>query len=713
MPEAGPRYWAFLSYSHADLRWARRLHRALEAYVVPRRLVGRPTPGGPAPRRLRPVFRDLDEMGAGGSLSDRLKTALDASASLIVVCSPAAAVSPWVNEEIRRFKAERGEDRILAVIVGGDPFASERPGGEAQECFPQALRHRHADGERIEPIAADLRPGRDTLRAAVLKLVAGVLDIELDELVQRDAARRNRQLMALTSVFGATAATMTALALVALTERDQARRERGQAEGLVEFMISDLKDQLQPAGRLDILDAVGARAQAYYAAENSGSLNARSLGQRARVLQLLGNIQIQRNHLTTALTLFEQAARSTAEVLKRRPNDPQAIFDHAQSVSYIGEVAYRSGDATTALAQFHAYQALARHLAAIDPKNLDWQREAADADTNLGVVLLSLARAEEAGRDFQDALAISRRLVAAPAPKRIWQWDEAQSFGWLADAELARGRLDAALADRQAEGRVYEALIAASPHDNDAAVALANSQAEMGNVELAEGASSAATLTLQEAAAQMSRLVREAPDNVIYQAQALRVLRLLAQALLQDGQLQAAADTAARAVDLCEAQVTSADARHDAALAWRGPRLGSARIVALKIAAAGAGTPSAQRQALQGASGEAKRLRALLTGYPQNRALAVTAAEAALLAGDFEDLNGDPSLARSDWAWSQTILQQTPQTVATTDRTSVLLRQAAFRLSLSHPPTGPLSSSGPDRVRPLSKGPRTPIDYRW
>ena len=159
--------------------------------------------------------------------------------------------------------------------------------------------------------------------------------------------------------------------------------------------------------------------------------------------------------------------------------------------------------------------------------------------------------------------------------------------------------------------------------------------------------------------------------------------------------------------------MTSADARHDAALAWRGPRLGSARIVALKIAAAGAGTPSAQRQALQGASGEAKRLRALLTGYPQNRALAVTAAEAALLAGDFEDLNGDPSLARSDWAWSQTILQQTPQTVATTDRTSVLLRQAAFRLSLSHPPTGPLSSSGPDRVRPLSKGPRTPIDYRW
>ena len=259
MPEAGPRYWAFLSYSHADLRWARRLHRALEAYVVPRRLVGRPTPGGPAPRRLRPVFRDLDEMGAGGSLSDRLKSALDASASLIVVCSPAAAVSPWVNEEIRRFKAERGEDRILAVIVGGDPFASERPGGGGAGVLPAGaapppLRRRAHRADRRGPAAGPRHVARRGAEAGGWRARH-----ELDELVQRDAARRNRQLVALTSVFGATAATMTALALVALTERDQARRERGQAEGLVEFMISDLKDQLQPAGRLDILDAVGAR----------------------------------------------------------------------------------------------------------------------------------------------------------------------------------------------------------------------------------------------------------------------------------------------------------------------------------------------------------------------------------------------------------------------------------------------------------------------
>jgi tetratricopeptide (TPR) repeat protein len=714
MPEAGPRYWAFLSYSHADLRWGRRLHRALEAYVVPRRLVGRPTPGGPAPRRLRPVFRDLDEMGAGGSLSDRLKTALDASASLIVLCSPAAAASPWVNEEIRRFKAERGEDRILAVIVAGEPFASERPGAEAQECFPKALRHRHADGERIEPIAADLRPGRDTLRAAVLKLVAGVLDIELDELVQRDAARRNRQLVALTSVFGLTAATMTALAIGAIHERDEAKRERGQAERLVQFMISDLKDKLQPAGRLDILDAIGAKAQAYYAAEDRGGLDAAALGQQARVLHLLGDIQVQRGDLPAALTLFQQAGKSTGEMLRRRPRDPAAIYNHAQSVFYIGEVAFRRGDSVAALTQWQAYQALARRLAAIDPANLDWQAQLEEADADVGVLLLNQGRAAEAVREFQEALAITRGPAAARGAKRDWQWDEAQSFAWLADSEVALGRLAGALADRKAEGRVYEALIAASPHDNDAAVALANSRAKLASIELASGGAAAATLTLQDAAARVDELVREAPDNDIYQAEALTILQQLAQALLQDGQLGPAAATAARANAICDVQLQAAEAHHDAALKWRGERLGAVRIVAMKIAAAGARTAAAQRQVLQGAPQEAARLGVLLAGHPHNPALALAAAEAALLAGDVEDMAGDAARAAADWAGTRAILTQGPQPVAATDpRTPILLRQASYRLSSLHPPTGPLPASGAGPVRQPAGAQHGLADYRW
>ena len=88
------RYRAFISYSHRDARWARWLHRALEGYAVPRRLVGAAGEFGPVPSRLRPVFRDRDELASAGDLGQRVKDALAASEALVVICSPAAAASP-------------------------------------------------------------------------------------------------------------------------------------------------------------------------------------------------------------------------------------------------------------------------------------------------------------------------------------------------------------------------------------------------------------------------------------------------------------------------------------------------------------------------------------------------------------------------------------------------------------------------------------------
>ena len=60
----GFRYRAFISYSHADRRWGHWLHRTLEGYRVPRKLVGMAGVEGPVPARLTPVFRDLDDLPA-------------------------------------------------------------------------------------------------------------------------------------------------------------------------------------------------------------------------------------------------------------------------------------------------------------------------------------------------------------------------------------------------------------------------------------------------------------------------------------------------------------------------------------------------------------------------------------------------------------------------------------------------------------------------
>ena len=120
--EAGERnfkYWAFISYSHADARWGDWLHRKLECYRVPRGLIGKSSRDGGIPKRLFPIFRDRDELPVSSDLGANLKNSLEQSRYLVVICSPSAARSHWVNEEVRHFKARTGEDRLLCLIVDG------------------------------------------------------------------------------------------------------------------------------------------------------------------------------------------------------------------------------------------------------------------------------------------------------------------------------------------------------------------------------------------------------------------------------------------------------------------------------------------------------------------------------------------------------------------------------------------------------------------
>jgi len=108
------RYMAFLSYSHQDAAIADWLHETLEEFKVPPQLIGRLTDQGPVPKKLAPIFRDRQELAAAADLSDEIEEAIAASRFLIILCSPAAAKSRWINEEIGNFKREvkrRGRNR--------------------------------------------------------------------------------------------------------------------------------------------------------------------------------------------------------------------------------------------------------------------------------------------------------------------------------------------------------------------------------------------------------------------------------------------------------------------------------------------------------------------------------------------------------------------------------------------------------------------------
>jgi WD40 repeat protein len=214
-------YRAFISYSHSDDKIARWLHSKLERYVIPRSLVGKTTLMGIVPRRLFPVFLDREEIPTSADLGQTIRVAIANSGCLIVICSPKAAMSRWVDEEVNGFKKIHGEGRIIALIVAGEPNAQDKGLRPDQECFPPSLRYRMGrDGnltiEQSEPVAADIRPGQDSRAVAFLRLLAGVLGIDFDTLRKRENIRRRRRLAAGTLFTTSVTATVSTLAAIAV-----------------------------------------------------------------------------------------------------------------------------------------------------------------------------------------------------------------------------------------------------------------------------------------------------------------------------------------------------------------------------------------------------------------------------------------------------------------------------------------------------------------
>jgi tetratricopeptide (TPR) repeat protein len=399
------KYRAFISYSHADSKWAAWLHKSLETYRIPKHLVGRETVFGPIPERLAPVFRDREELASATNLGDKLTTALRQSAAQVVICSPAAARSRWVNEEILTFKRFGREDRVFCLIIGGEPGASARPETAADECFPNALIYKlGADGQLSsvpsEPIAADARPGKDGRTDAKLKLIAGLLDVPLDELKQREAQRRHRRMMLLVSASVAGMAITSTLAGAAWLARNEAERQRVRAEAEAEtarqttrfmvdlFKVSDPSEALgNSITAREILDKGAGRIETELADQPAI---------QATLMDTMGTVY-------TGLGLYDPAVRLLRQAYAKRQ---RALGDDhpevARSLSHLGEVLTLKADYVGA--EKYLVLALESRLAAYGPDST----EVADTKMALADLMSRTGRYVEGEPLISDALRIRR-----------------------------------------------------------------------------------------------------------------------------------------------------------------------------------------------------------------------------------------------------------------------------------------------------------------
>lgn len=233
-------YDAFISYRHTepDKYAAELLHRQMEAFRLPGKLSRTQTDGR---KRINRVFRDKDELPLTDNLEDPIMRALASSEFLIVICSPRIRQSLWCKKEIETFIGMHGREKVLAVLIEGEP----------SESFPDELLYREetvteADGtthtERIpvEPLAADIR-GKDkravkkALKTELLRLLAPMFSVNYDDLRQRHRERRLKRILAASLGVGAVCLAFGLVSTVmTLRIRSQKARIEAQAEEILQ-----------------------------------------------------------------------------------------------------------------------------------------------------------------------------------------------------------------------------------------------------------------------------------------------------------------------------------------------------------------------------------------------------------------------------------------------------------------------------------------------
>ena len=318
---------------------------------------------------------------------------------------------------------------------------------------------------------------------------------------------------------------------VALWQAREAQAQRVQAEGLVEYMIGDLRKKLQPVGRLDILDGVGLKALDYYASQNLDRLDADSLGRRARALHMIGDLAQQRGKLEEAVRDFQQAADTTSRLLKAHPNDPQRIFDQSQSEFWVGYTQWYRGHLREAEAPFQRYLDMAQRMNKAKPGDHGWQLEDVFAKTAVGTVLTELDRAEEALPLQAQARAEIAQLARSHPEDAV---SYGNTIGWEAITFAALGRLEDAI---QADKDKIAAAMSAPNADKDinAQFLVANAHYEIASWERDLGHMADAKATASRALDELQALNKREPANVNYITEIVDAHVLLCALLADEG----------------------------------------------------------------------------------------------------------------------------------------------------------------------------------
>lgn len=686
MSENEFRYKAFISYSHMDRTWAEWLLQSLEAYKIPRNLVGRQTDMGKIPARLAPIFRDRDELPAAHRLTDRLFQAIQASEFMIVVCSPNSAKSTLVNREIIEFKRTHGDGRVLSIIIDGIPFSGEA----STECFPEALRHSFSVNGQVaglsaEGLAADVRAEGDGKRMALQKIVAGMLGVGLNDIVRRDELRRQRKTIAAmaASVIGmsmmgaltyeATTARETANKARELAEANQTRAESQlrQNEELMHFMMTNMYERLLEHGNLDVLDEITQKVLTSFEGRDLSTTSNVQLFHYTGTMLRLGQNLDRKGQSARAREIFDNVLKLARRFHAENPDVHEAVFRLQNNLFFTGYLALRQGRFEDAERDYRERleinqmainrqeelrQARTNHI----ETPAIWLVKLADSKMGLAQVLAGpLGRPNEAIPLHEESITHYREAVDIREGLKGTRIELASALHYAGQTYLAMGLLDKADEVFNARLAIYDELVADEPNNYRVFRRLLISKQNLAKLALVRGNLHEAFTLFTETAKGYDRLVKKDSANTMWLANSAQAQYELADIAFKLDQ----SDIGQEAFNTAKAQISEALAR-DKSRTRR--QLTGYRVATLEAEQLAQQGDEATAQTL--AADLVRRLDGETDAYMRSNGALAQYANAMLLYGQLLANSGNIEAAREQWERTASLLLSAQSTLDLTAR---------------------------------------------
>ncbi len=374
----------------------------------------------------------------------------------------------------------------------------------------------------------------------------------------------------------------------AISQRHRAEANRAEVEGLMEFMLFDLKDRLEPVGRLELLELVARRTADYYAGRSAEDETPEATRKRALSLDVIGDVLLARGDIDAAGKQYAAAKIAREQLSARAPEQAQWQLDLATSHEKLGDCLEAQGELADSLEQHRAAlkirerievrragsRAERAHLArsyektadaleelgqlapALDhhrtalalrlrvaserPEDLHSQREVARSHKDIGSLRRLRGDWAAALEDYRAALEIAERLTLAVPANMTWQQDLSKYQDKVGDALVAIGKPEQGLEAYRVSLAVALRMVEHDPSNADWQLRLAKAHVRVGSALFESGAPQAALrehlfgLTLAE------QLVARDPKNAKWQNSLARSYMWAARSRTALGQVEVA-----------------------------------------------------------------------------------------------------------------------------------------------------------------------------